>query len=165
MNAPARRAEIADAEEIAGCLAALGYGTPAALVAERLREFAGGVADAVFVVGGSPGAPLLGVASAHVLPLFHAPGLLCRLTSLAVRAGAQGGGVGRQLVSAVEAWAWSQGACRVEVTSGDHRAGAHAFYEALGYCLDERRFLKHAPSRREAQLRAGERGTGQLPNQ
>ena len=141
-----RHAEIADADEIATCLAALGYGTSAVLVAERLKAFADSAADAVFVAGGSPGAPLFGVASVHLLPMFHAPGQLARLTALAVRTEAQGRGVGRALVVAVEAWAWSRDARRVEVTSGDHRAVAHAFYQALGYALDERRFLKHAPA-------------------
>ena len=145
MSVPVRRAVLADASEIAACLAALGYGTPAALVAERLAVFAASAADAVFVAGGAPGTPQLGVVSAHALPLFHAPGRLVRLTALAVRDEAQGAGVGRALVAAAEEWAWSVDARRVEVTSGDHRPGAHAFYQALGYALDERRFVKHAP--------------------
>lgn len=29
-----------------------------------------------------------------------------------------------------------------EVTSGDHRKEAHAFYESCGYARDERRFIK-----------------------
>lgn len=147
MNVSVRRADRADSSEIAACLAALGYGTPVGLVAERLEAFAASTADAVFVAGGAPGAPLLGVASAHVLPLFHAPGQLARLTALAVSGEAQGRGVGRALVAAVERWAWSVGARRLEVTSGDHRPGAHAFYQAVGYALDERRFVKHAPEK------------------
>ena len=139
---------MADAPEITTCLAALDYGTPAALIVERLTAFASSTADAVFVVGGPPGARLLGVLSAHALPLFHAPGQLVRITALAVREGAQGAGVGRALVEAAEEWAWSVGARRVEVTSGDHRLGAHAFYQALDYALDERRFVKHAPAAR-----------------
>lgn len=31
---------------------------------------------------------------------------------------------------------------KVEVTSGDHRPEAHAFYQALGFKIDERRFIK-----------------------
>ena len=56
-------------------------------------------------------------------------------------------GVGRALVAAVERWAWSVSARRLQVTSGDHRPGAHAFYQAVGYALDERRFVKHAPEK------------------
>lgn len=145
MSIPVRRAIPADAPEIAACLAELGYGTPDTLVAERLAAFAASAADAVFVAGAAAGGPLRGVASAHALLLFHTPGQLVRLTALAVRGAAQGTGVGRALVRAVEAWAWSVGARRIEVTSGDHRPGAHAFYQALGYKPDERRFVKHAP--------------------
>jgi GNAT superfamily N-acetyltransferase len=142
-----RRATLADAAEIARCLAALGYGTPPDLVAERLASFEDGQMDAVFVAPDSAGATLLGVASVHLLALFHAAGLLGRITALAVTEEARGRGVGRALVAAAEAWAWSAGARRMEVTSGDHRAGAHAFYQAVGYALDERRFIKHAPAK------------------
>jgi GNAT superfamily N-acetyltransferase len=120
-------------------------------VAARLRELAGSAADAAFVavgpLGGAPGGGrvVLGVASVHVLPLFHAPGNLARLTALAVRREAQGLGVGRALVAAAEAFAWDADCRRLEVTSGDHRPGAHAFYRALGYAEDERRFVKRAP--------------------
>lgn len=139
-----RQAAVTDADDIAACLSALGYGTSASLVADRLASFVGSTTDAVFVASSEGGTRLLGVISAHLLPLFHAPGLLGRITSLAVRPEARGAGVGRALVTAAEEWAWVAGAVRMEVTSGDHRAGAHAFYRAVGYALDERRFIKHA---------------------
>ncbi|PYO92644.1 MAG: hypothetical protein DMD58_01460 [Gemmatimonadetes bacterium] len=47
------------------------------------------------------------------------------------------------LVAAAEAFAWQRDCRRVEVTSGDHREDAHTFYRALGYEMDERRFIKH----------------------
>jgi len=137
-------AAVADASEIAVCLSALGYGTSASLVAERLASFATSPMDAVFVASTADQTSLLGVVSVHLLPLFHAPGFLGRITSLAVSAEARGKGVGKALVTAVEEWAWSKGARRMEVTSGDHRPAAHAFYQAAGYSLDERRFIKHA---------------------
>jgi GNAT superfamily N-acetyltransferase len=143
-NPLARHATLVDAAEIAGCLSALGYGTTCSLVAERLASFANSSSDAVFVVADTDSVSLLGVISVHLLPLFHATGLLGRITSLAVNPSARGTGVGRALVSAAEQWAWSEGAQRMEVTSGDHRPAAHAFYQAVGYTLDERRFVKHA---------------------
>jgi GNAT superfamily N-acetyltransferase len=76
------------------------------------------------------------------LPLFHTPGYLARITALVVAATARGIGVGRALLAATEAYAWSTGCVRIEVTSGDHRPDAHAFYERLGYHVDERRFIK-----------------------
>jgi len=143
-NHKTRRAELADATEIAACLSALGYGTPASLVTERLASFAKSPMDAVFVASVFGHASLLGIVSVHLLPLFHAPGFLGRITSLAVSSEARGKGVGKALVAAAEEWAWSEGAQRMEVTSGDHRLAAHAFYQAAGYSLDERRFIKHA---------------------
>jgi GNAT superfamily N-acetyltransferase len=137
-----RQAGIADAAEIAACLGALGYGTPASFVSERLGSFANSPVDAVFVATISGHTSLLGVVSVHLLPLFHAPGLLGRITSLAVIDEARGKGVGKALVAAAEDWAWSKGAQRIEVTSGDRRADAHAFYHSVGYSLDERRFIK-----------------------
>lgn len=141
-----RRATPADAGQVAACLDALGYGTPATLVAARLAQFAESAVDAVFVAGGPPGAPLAGVVSAHALPLFHTAGQLVRVTAMAVRPDARGQGIGRALLASVEGWAWAVGARRIEITSGDHRPGAHAFYQAVGYGVDERRFVKHAPS-------------------
>ncbi len=143
-NPSARHANLADAAEIAGCLSALGYGTTCALVTERLASFVDSSSDAVFVVSGPDSISLLGVVCVHLLPLFHAAGFVGRITSLSVKPSAHGKGVGKVTVSAAEHWAWSKGAQRMEVTSGDHRPAAHAFYQAVGYSIDERRFIKHA---------------------
>ena len=139
-----RRAALGDAADVAGCLAELGYGTRAEVVTEKLVAVAASDVDAVFVATDPESGTVLGVASVHVLPLFHAPGSLGRLTALAVRRSAQRRGVGRALVAAAEAFAWAAGCKRMEVTSGDHRPAAHAFYKAVGYAEDERRFIKHA---------------------
>ena len=142
-----RTATLADALSISECLSELGYGTSPSLVAEKLASLLSSPIDSVFVAPNPSSLDLLGVVSVHLLPLFHAPGHLARLTSLSVRAEAQGQGVGQALVAAAEAWAWSQGSQRIEVTSGDHRPVAHAFYQAIGYSLDERRFVKHSHQR------------------
>ena len=144
-----RGARQSDAAQISICLAELGYGTSADLVAEKLGSFELGEGDQVFVVvdAGEGGEELVqGVVSVHILPLFHASGNLARITALAVRGDAQRSGVGRLLVDAAENYAWAHGCRRIEVTSGDHRPSAHSFYHALGYAADERRFLKHAPT-------------------
>jgi len=51
-------------------------------------------------------------------------------------------GRGRRLVAEVEEFAWNNGCARIEITSGDHRPDAQAFYEATGYFQDCRRFHK-----------------------
>src|SRR6266481_1649983 len=140
MKFTVRRAEAEDADAIAVCLAALGYATPTALVAEKLSTL--GSSDTVLVAE-DPTTGIVGVVSVHLVPLFHAPGSLARLTALAVVPGHQRKGAGRALVAAAEAFAWEHDCRRVEVTSGDHREDAHRFYHALGYEMDERRFIKH----------------------
>jgi GNAT superfamily N-acetyltransferase len=139
-----RRAEPEDAPAIATCLASLGYATSPALVLEKLAALTNRSSDVVLLAV-DPSAGVVGVVSIHVLPLFHAPGHVARLTALAVRQDQQGRGVGRALVQAAETFAWQADCHRVEVTSGDHRPGAHAFYEKLGYRVDERRFIKVGP--------------------
>ncbi len=145
MKVTVRRAEAKDAAEIAVCLAALGYDTTTTLVAEKLSTLMGSSSDTVLVAD-YPTNGIVGVASVHLLPLFHAAGNLARLTALAVAAGHQRKGIGRALVAAAEAFAWAHNCRRVEVTSGDHREDAHRFYHALGYEIDERRLIKHRSS-------------------
>lgn len=135
-----RVAQIADAEQIAACLSSLGYGTNSAFVRGRLNDMAESQSDMVFVC--EFGGLVIGVVSLHATPLFHTTGQLVRITSLSVLDGWFRKGVGAKLVEAAERWAWSTGAIRVELTSGDHRDGAHKFYEAMGYLLAERRFIK-----------------------
>ena len=65
-----------------------------------------------------------------------------QLTLLVVASDVRGTGAGRSLVSAAEAWAQQRGATRLVVTTAVHRAGAHAFYERLGYELTGRRYAR-----------------------
>src|SRR5436190_19651221 len=123
MKFTVRRAQAGDAAAIAVCLAALGYATPSALVAEKLSAFSG-TSDTVLVAE-DPITGIIGVVSVHLVPLFHAAGNPARLTALAVVPGHQRKGVGRALVAAAEAFAWQRDCRRVEVTSGDHREEAH----------------------------------------
>ena len=145
MKVTVRPAQAEDATAIAVCLAALGYGTSTTLVAEKLSTLMGSPSDTVLVAE-DPTNAIAGVVSIHLLPLFHAAGNLARLTALAVATGHQRNGVGRALVAAAEEFAWKHDCRRVEVTSGDHREDAHRFYHALGYEMDERRFIKHQSS-------------------
>jgi GNAT superfamily N-acetyltransferase len=145
MKVTVRRAELEDAAAIAVCLAALGYATPATLVAEKLSILMSSSSDAVLVAD-NPANGIVGVVSVDLVPLFHAAGNLARLTTLAVAPDHQRKGVGRALVAGAEAFAWERDCRRVEVTSGDHREDAHTFYRDLGYDMDERRFIKHRSS-------------------
>jgi GNAT superfamily N-acetyltransferase len=57
----------------------------------------------------------------------------------------KGRGIRKRLVAEAEEFAWENGCARIEIASGEHRVDAHAFYEAVGYKPDSRRFIKHRP--------------------
>jgi len=136
-----RSAEPDDAPTVAELLATLGYPSPVADVARRVTSCAASSSTAVFVA--EVARRIVGVASFHCIPLFHADGYLGRITSLVVAPEYRQRGIGRLLVASAEEFGWAHGCSRIEVTSGDHRPDAHAFYEHLGYQLNCRRFIKH----------------------
>jgi GNAT superfamily N-acetyltransferase len=136
-----RRARSEDAPAVAELLVALGYLSAVAQIERRIADSAASPDTAVFVAESMN--RIVGVLSFHCIPLFHADGSLGRITSLVVAPDYRQRGVGRLLVGAAEAFARTHGCSRVEVTSGDHRPDAHAFYQHLGYRLDSRRFVKH----------------------
>ena len=135
-----RRATVSDAPPISELLSELGYPLKIADVKGNIALLSASFSDVVLVA--EAGFSIIGLISFHVVPLFHVIGKLGRITVLVVSAQWQRRGVGRQLVQAAEEFGWSQGCLRIEVTSGDHRAGAHKFYQSLGYQLDESRFIK-----------------------
>jgi hypothetical protein len=61
--------------------------------------------------------------------------------------------LGRRLVAEPEEFARNNDCARI--TSGDHRPHAHAFYEAIGYFQDCRRFIKERPAENLTQSRKG----------
>lgn len=135
-----RTAVAADAPAIAGLMGQLGYEANEALIVRKLAILVANACDSVLLaeVDGC----VAGVISLHVMELFHAEGRIGRITSLVVDAGHRGRGVGEALVAVADRFFTGQGCVRAEVTSGDHRTAAHAFYAAQGYAPDERRFLK-----------------------
>jgi len=135
-----RRGCVRDAAEIAACMQPLGYGTTPESVAVHLSHYRESARDIVLVC--AEVSSLTGVASAHAIPLFHQQGELVRITALSVRQGRERQGIGRCLIRAIEHWAVARGAARIEVTSGDHREGAHRFYRAMGYDMESMRFIK-----------------------
>jgi len=136
-----RHARIADAPSVVQLLSILGYPSSVANVEQRMAACASSP-DTIVLLAESA-TILAGVLSFHRIPLLHQDGYLGRITSLIVAPEHRRHGIGRQLVSAAEEYAWTHGCLRVEVTSGDHRTEAHVFYEQLGYQSDCRRFIKH----------------------
>jgi N-acetylglutamate synthase-like GNAT family acetyltransferase len=136
-----RPAEAADAATIADLLGQLGYPAEEGAVARRLARLGDSATDRVLVA--EDASAVVGVATLHVIPLFHRDdGDLGRLSVIVVDEARRGGGVGRILVAAVEKAARELGCARIEVTTGLRRVETHRFYEELGYEERPRRYLK-----------------------
>jgi GNAT superfamily N-acetyltransferase len=138
-----REARSADSSQIACLLGELGYPSSELFVRGRLGHLSSNAENPVFVA--EYDGDIAGFLSFHIVPLLHLEGGLGRITALAVSARCRGCGIGKSLVAAAECFAWEHGCERIEITSGDHRPEAHAFYEAIGYRVDTRRFLKSRP--------------------
>jgi GNAT superfamily N-acetyltransferase len=85
---------------------------------------------------------VIGLAGMHRMVTVHRPAPVGRIPVLVVAKEAQGLGLGRQLVEAVEQWCRKKGCRLIEVTSNDRRADAHAFYRHMGYERSSIRFFK-----------------------
>lgn len=134
-----RPATAADAEEIGRLLGELGYPTAPADVPARLVavERGGGAALVAEKAG-----ELLAVATVARQMTLHRAGAGAYITAFVVDERVRGRGVGRTLLEAVERWARDAGCSRLTVTSHEHRAGAHAFYERSGLPYSGRRFSR-----------------------
>ena len=145
-SARIREATPADAAAITQLLTELGYPDSVDAVAARIARAKPDGPDAVLVA--NLGGVVAGVASIHMIPLFHKNGYLARITSFVVAADLRHRGVGTALLDGCERWAWKRGAERLEVTSGDERDDAHRFYERQGLPRQGMRFSKwlHKPA-------------------
>lgn len=131
-----RAAQVADAAAIAALSGQLGYPADAATIVQRLA--AAGAADpGVSLVAEDAAGAVCGFARA--LPQhFIAEPPFVELAALVVADGARGGGVGRALLAAVEAWARQHGFALLYVRSNVIRERAHRFYLREGYVEKKR---------------------------
>lgn len=86
---------------------------------------------------------LLGYVHAEVYEsLYSKPGF--NILALAVLPQMQGKGIGKTLLQGLEQEAKKRGYNFIRLNSADHRLGAHAFYEKVGYTCDkvQKRFIR-----------------------
>ena len=86
---------------------------------------------------------LLGYVHAEVYEsLYSKPGF--NILALAVFPQTQGQGIGKTLLQGLEHEAKKRGYNFIRLNSADHRLGAHAFYEKVGYTCDktQKRFIR-----------------------
>ena len=134
-----REARPGDREAMLRLLADLGYASDAGTLEERL----GRIEDepSVQVLVAERDGEVIALASLHVLHLIERSPL-GRLSAIVVGEPVRRSGVGRALIERVEHEARDAGCDRLEVTSGEWREDAHAFYHELGFEETSKRFIK-----------------------
>lgn len=146
MNAAAdcatRTATPADAQALSDLLTELGFPASPPEVARRLENLMG---MGEIVIVRTRGDEILGFVTLHRTPVLHRAARVGRLTALVVASRERGRGHGRALVAAAERHLASAGCELIEVTSNFKHAGAHTFYERLGYVKTSFRFGKTVP--------------------
>jgi GNAT superfamily N-acetyltransferase len=133
-----------DAGAVANLLGELGYPATEPQVAARFERL-GGNPDVQLLVAVMAG-EVAGFAGLRREFLVENDYPSARLIALVVGERWRRCGLGTSLVREIETRAAAAGCVTIVLTSGDHRADAHAFYERLGYRASGRRFFKELPA-------------------
>jgi ribosomal protein S18 acetylase RimI-like enzyme len=144
-----RDVTVADSEAIATLVTGLGYPTTTEKMRERLESIL--ARNDFDTLVAHHGEQIVGFIGVRVGPLYEADDAYGQIMALAVATDHQRRGVGGRLIQAAESVLMARGARLSVVTSGNHRADAHAFYEKKGYAFTGRRYLKSLPSSAERQ--------------
>lgn len=139
-----REATLADSEQIARLISELGYRTVASQMRQRLQAILRDQ-DYETLVASADG-KIAGFIGTRVGSLYESDEDYGQIMAVAVATNQRRRGVGRMLMKAAEARLFERGARVLVVTSGNHRADAHAFYENLGYTFTGRRYKKSLSS-------------------
>lgn len=130
MSGAIRRAQPADAAEMARLAGELGYPMAAQEMARRLGELLANERHLVAV--SADGGSLRGWV--HVEHRFSLEGGdRAELMGLVIDSRWRRGGLGRTLVGVAEAWTRARGIASLTVRSNAARTESHPFYEAIGY--------------------------------
>ncbi len=125
-----RAAVASDAERLASLLTDEGYPAGASDLAERIERFS---SQESRVLVAEAGGEVIGFIAFHLLPRFETAERFVRIVALVVDPGVRERGIGRLLMTEVEAAARAEGASFLEITAGHHRPDARNLYESLGY--------------------------------
>ena len=126
-----RSATPADASAIARLSGQLGYPVAIQSLTPRLQRLLASEKEAVYVATDANGEVVGWIHGAE--QLLVESGVRCEILGLVVDEVVRRGGVGRQLVEAIERWALARGLGEVSVRSAINRAESHPFYQRLGY--------------------------------
>ena len=118
----------------------LGYPTSTSQMQQRLETIVHD--DDYHTLVACEGGDIVGFIGTRSRPLYEDDGLYGQIMALAVAPNHQQRGIGRMLIRSAESRLGERGVRIVVVTSGNHRTGAHAFYENCGYTFTGRRYKK-----------------------
>jgi GNAT superfamily N-acetyltransferase len=134
-----RDAKPADAPRLAELIGELGHEVDAKVVRKNLGPL--GEANETPIVA-TLGKEVVGLCGIHRMRALHRDRLVGRVNILIVTKSAQGQGIGRMLVEEAERRLKKLGCGRIEITVGEERDAAQAFYRHLGYERTTIRFQK-----------------------
>jgi ribosomal protein S18 acetylase RimI-like enzyme len=135
-----REVAVTDSEAIARLVSDLGYPTSTSQMQRRLQSILND--DDYHTLVACEGGEIVGFVGTRSGPLYEDEGLYGQIMALAVAPNHQRRGIGRVLMRSAESMLAERGARILVVTSGNHRADAHAFYENCGYSFTGRRYKK-----------------------
>jgi ribosomal protein S18 acetylase RimI-like enzyme len=135
-----REGDSRDAASVAGLLDELGYPATPAQAAERIERIASD--PTTWLVVAELGGQIAGFGVLHVQNLVERDEPGCEVATLVVGDRFRRRGVGELLMQALEDEARARGGKTMVLNTAHRRAGAHAFYEALGYEHTGRRYAK-----------------------
>jgi GNAT superfamily N-acetyltransferase len=140
MRVTVRTVRPTDAEAVASLLTEMGYATSTEAAEGHIDRFARGSTSGLQVAELGP--EVVGLVATHLVPRMDDDAWSCRITDLVVSNAHRRSGIGSALLSAAEDHARSHGARRLDLSSGDWRQEAHAFYTNTGFMSHSRGFTK-----------------------
>jgi ribosomal protein S18 acetylase RimI-like enzyme len=129
-----------DSEQVALLVTSLGYPSSAGQMSGRLEAIL--IDEDYATLVACDGEQIVGFIGTRVGRFYEGDGHYGQIMALAVSTAHQRRGIGRMLIEAAESILVARGARVLVVTSGNQRAGGHAFYERNGYEFTGRRFNK-----------------------
>jgi len=122
---------LTDAAAYARLITMLGYPTSPDAARSRIEAILPDPDYRTFVAEGD--GKVCGLVGVRLGRIYELDERIAQVLVLVVDEGMQGKGIGTALLNCAEAWAQEQGAVGASLVSGDHRLGAHRFYERRGY--------------------------------
>jgi GNAT superfamily N-acetyltransferase len=139
-TAELRDAADGDAAAVAALLSEMGYPVGAADAADLLAAFTADARSRVQLAEIS--GEVVGLIATHVVPRLDSERRSCRIVDLVVAERHRRNGIGAALIDAAEQEARRQHCARLDLSTGDWRPDAHAFYERMGFESRARAFVR-----------------------